>query len=204
MKKIISYITIGLIVVLGILCTIQYISNKRLTSDYEISKANEKSLWNRLNGTGEKILVYQATIDNLKHTGDSVVQNLLTQQERLKIRNKELQGMISIGTGFHTHDTVTIHDTLFKDPTLCWDTTIADKWRSVDISLRYPSFVGVGTRFISQKDVYITAKRETIDPPKKFFLFRWFQKKHTVARVIIHEENPYVDSTNNLFIKVVE
>ena len=36
------------------------------------------------------------------------------------------------------------------------------------------------------------------------FFIRWFQRKHTVTKVVIDEENPYIESDDNVFIRVVE
>lgn len=44
--------------------------------------------------------------------------------------------------------------------------------------------------------------RETINPPKKFFLWRWFQRKQDVNQVDIVHANPYIHTTNQKFINV--
>lgn len=203
-KKTTMYVVIGLVLVLGITCFVQFKSNQKLKAKYEISTANEKSLLNRIEKNGEEIIEYQATLDVLQHTKDSVIQNLLTQQKNLNIKNKALQAMVSMASQFHIHDTVPIHDTIFKDPDFVMDTCISDKWRTTCLEMKYPNQVCVDASMKSQKDVYVTAKRETIDPPSKCFFIRWFQKKHTVTRVTIHEENPYIESQENVYIRVLD
>jgi hypothetical protein len=43
-----------------------------------------------------------------------------------------------------------------------------------------------------------------VEPPKKFFICRWFQKKHRVIRVEIKEESPYIVNKNNEFVKIID
>lgn len=203
-KKYLTYVVVGLILVLGIVCFIQFKSNQNLKSKYEVSTANEKSLLDRIEKNGEEIIEYQASMDVLRHTKDSVIQNLLTQQKDLNIKNKELETMMSMASQFHVHDTLRLHDTIFREPDFKLDTCINDEWRTTCVDMKYPNQVCVDATMRSQKDVYVTAKRETIDPPKKFFLCRWFQKKHTVTRITVHEENPYIESQENIFIRVID
>ena len=203
-KKILRWVVIGLFVALVATCVIQCNANKNLREKYEISTSNEKSLLNRLEKNGEMIIEYQATMDMLKHTNDSVIQNLLKQQQNLNIKNKELQTMVSMASQFHVHDTLQLHDTIFRDPMFALDTCFQDEWRTTCLEMKYPGDVCVDASMKSRKDVYVTGKRETIEPPKKFFLCRWFQKKHTVTRVIIHEENPYIESQENVYIRVLD
>lgn len=46
--------------------------------------------------------------------------------------------------------------------------------------------------------------KQTIDPPKKFFIARWFQRKHTVVEVDVVQENPYCENKEERFIKVIK
>ena len=70
--------------------------------------------------------------------------------------------------------------------------------------LNYPNEICVESTAKSSKDVIVHASRETIKPPKKFFLLRWFQKKHTVIKVDVVESNPHITSEDNVFIKVCD
>ena len=46
-------------------------------------------------------------------------------------------------------------------------------------------------------------RKETIDPPKKNWLLRLFQKKHRVAEVEVVEKNPYINSEKQRFIEII-
>lgn len=203
-KLILKFGIIGALVVLIVICGIQCSSYNKLRKQYDISKSNEKSLLDRLEKNGETIIEYQATIDMLRYTNDSTIQNLLEQQKKLKIKNKELQTMASLASQFHTKDTVRLHDTIFKDPDFAIDTCLADNWKKTCLGLKYPSDITIDATMKSQKDVYVVAKKEPINPPKKTWIGRLFQRKHVVTRVTIHEENPYIESQENVYISILD
>lgn len=199
-KIVICVVIVGLIVLCGIQCS----SYNKLRKQYDISKSNEKSLLDRLEKNGETIIEYQATIDMLRYTNDSTIQNLLEQQKKLKIKNKELQTMASLASQFHTKDTIKLYDTIFKDPDFAIDTCLADNWKKTCLGLKYPNDITIDATMKSQKDVYVVAKKEPINPPKKTWIGRLFQRKHVVTRVTIHEENPYIESQENVYISILD
>lgn len=202
-KKMAIWMALGIIIILGVICIVQFNTNRNLKHDHEVVTANIKSLLDDRDG---EIIELQLSMDVLRHTSDSVIQNLLAQKERLNIRNKELQTMISMASTFHVHDTIPIpvHDTIFREPDFAMDTCISDEWREICVDMMYPNQVYVDASMRSQKDVFVTARKETINPPSKCFFIRWFQKKHTVTRITINEENPYIISQENVYIRVMD
>lgn len=202
-KQIIMYVVIGLILTLGTTCIIQHKVNQSLKEEHAVATANIKAL---LDDRDNEIIELQLSMDVLQHTSDSTIQNLLEQKEKLNIKNKELQTMISMASQFHVHDTIPIpiHDTIFCEPDFAFDTCVSDEWRTTCVEMRYPNEVCVDATMRSQKDVFVTAKRETINPPSKCFFIRWFQKKHTVTRITINEENPYIENQENVYIRVID
>lgn len=202
-KQIAMYVAIGLILTLGTTCVIQYNVNKSLKKEYAVATTNIKAL---LDDRDNEIIELQLSMDVLRNASDSTIQNLLEQQEKLNIKNKELQTMISMASKFHVHDTipVPIHDTIFCEPDFAFDTCVSNEWRTTCVEMRYPNEVCVDASMRSQKEVFVTAKRETIDPPSKCFFIRWFQKKHTVTRITINEENPYIEDQENVYIRVID
>lgn len=189
MKTLIINLLAFLILLLGAVCFIQYRTNQSLKRDLVVSTLNEKALYD------DKV-VLQFSIERLKHINDSVIQNLMDQKKKLNIRNKELQAMASLGSTFHVRDTIQLNLTSL-------DTCLTDEWRSVCLS-SIDNQLCTDVTVKSQKDVYVTTKRETIEPPKRFFICRWFQKKHTVTRVTVHEENPYIESQENVYVRITE
>ena len=195
------WIILGLILALGITCFVQFKTNQNLKKEHEVATANIKSL---LDDRDNEIIELRLSMDVLRNSKDSTIQNLLAQKDKLNIKNKELQTMVSMASQFHVHDTIPVHDTIFKEPDFVMDTCIKDEWRTTCVEMKYPNQVCVDATMRSQKEVFVTAKRETIDPPSKCFFVRWFQKKHTVTRIIINEENPYIENQENVYIRVLD
>jgi hypothetical protein len=63
--------------------------------------------------------------------------------------------------------------------------------------------VAVKPYFKSEKHIIVSSKKETVDPPKKFFLFRWFQKKMIVVHIDVVEKNPYVENESSRYVEVI-
>ena len=125
-------------------------------------------------------------------------------RKELKIKDKnikQLQYLLSIST---KKDTVLFTDTIFRDKSLALDTIIGDKWYNIRLGLKYPNLIYTKPTFTSEKYIIVNKKKETINPPKKFFLFRWFQRKHTILEVNMVERNPYIENKNNRFIEIIK
>ena len=194
---------IVLIVTLTAATILQHKVIKSIREQYSIALTNTKSL---LNDKNEEIIELKLSLDMLQHTSDSTIQALLEQKEKLEIKDKELIYMMALLSQSKVKDTikVTTHDTIFIEPDFHFDTCISDEWRTTCVGLKYPNEVSVDATVRSRKGVFVTAKRETVEQPAKCFFIRWFQRKHTVTRVVINEENPYIESEDNVFIRVVE
>ena len=156
------------------------------------------------NDSKDKSIAFQLTIAQLKHYNDSIFQELNDVRKELKIKDSKLKSLQYISSNFVKSDTIILKDTIFKDKGIDIDTLLSDEWYSVRVGLRYPSSVIVTPRFRSEKNVIVSTKRETVNPPKRFFLFRWFQKKHTVLHVNVVEKNPYIVNQDNRYVEVVK
>lgn len=200
-KRIAMYVVLGLILVLSVTCFVQFKNNQHLKQEHAVAESNIKSL---LDDRDNEIIELQLSMDVLRNAKDSTIQNLLAQKDKLNIKNKELETMVSMASEFYVHDTIPVHDTIFKEPDFAMDTCVKDEWRTTCVDLKYPNHVCVDASMRSQKEVFVTAKRETIDPPKKCFFLRWFQKKHIVTRITINEENPYIINEENIYIRVID
>ena len=178
-------------------------ANQRLRREYSDVKTTLNGL---IHDKDDEITELKLSLDMLQHTSDSTIQALLQQKEKLEIKDKELVYMMALLSQCKTHDTikVTTHDTIFIEPDFHFDTCISDEWRTTCVGLKYPNEVSVDATVRSRKGVFVTTKRETVEPPAKCFFIRWFQRKHTVTKVVIDEENPYIESEDNVFIRVVE
>ena len=170
---------------------------------YETAVANMKAYDTELSSAKSKNTAYQLTISQLEYFQDSVLRELNSTREELKIKDKNLKALQAVSSTFTKKDTVIFHDTLFTDSSLAVDTLIQDEWYSVRLGLKYPSTIAVSPCFQSKKHIVVSMQKETINPPKKFFLFRWFQKKHTILHVDVVEKNPYVESESSKYIEII-
>lgn len=207
MEKIWKYIHIGTALLIPILTAALILtvrSRGKIEKRWKESTENVKSYSELFSGAEDKNRAFKLTIDQLQYFNDSIIRELNETRESLKIKDSKLKSLQYISSTFTKYDTLLIKDTLFKDPLVQIDTVLSDEWYSVRIGLKYPSTVTVNPMFKSVKHVIVSSRRETVNPPKKFFLFRWFQKKHTVLNIDVVEKNPYIKEQNNRYIEIIK
>ena len=202
MKKGIFIIAVILIIVITI-GTLWYQLSSTIDK-WKVAEANVKAYVTQLVNSKNKSIALQLTVDQLEYFNDSVLQDLNKTREELKIKDKNLKALQKVSSSFSRTDTITLKDTLFKDSSFAMDTTIGDKWYSLSVGLKYPSVISIKPEFKSEKNIVVSLKKETVNPPKKFFLFRWFQKKHKVLKVDVIEKNPYVKSEDSRYIEILK
>ena len=200
MKK---YLIITIIILLAIIGAM-WQQVKYANQKWETAEANVKAYANLANTAQGKNAALQLTVDQLDYFKDSVLQELNNTRKELKIKDKNLKALQAVSSSFTKKDTITLRDTLFKDPSISIDTIIGDKWYNVRLGLKYPSMVAVEPYFKSEKHIIVSSKKETVNPPKKFWLFRLFQKKHLVLHIDVVEKNPYVDNESSRYIEVIK
>lgn len=201
MKKWIIVI-LGYVVLIGLL----FISLKD-KSNYEKkwkdAVTNVKAYDKLLSNSNEKNIAYKLTAEQLSYANDSILKELNDTRKKLKVKDKNLKSVQYITSTLSRVDTITLKDTIFKEPVEV-DTIIGDKWYNAKIALSYPSTIIVSPTFKSEKNIVVSTKKETVNPPKKFWLFRLFQKKHTVIKVDIIEKNPYVSNEKSRYIEIIK
>lgn len=179
-------------------------SKKETEKRWKEAIANVKSYDNLFNGSKNNDIAFLLTIDQLKYSNDSIFQELNEVRRELKIKDSKLKSLQYISSNFTKSDTIILKDTIFKDERIDIDTLLSDEWYSINVGLRYPSSITVTPKFKSEKAVIVSAKKETVNPPKKFFLFRWFQKKHIVLHVNVIEKNPYIEDQDNRYVEIIK
>jgi hypothetical protein len=200
MKK---YLVLAIIALLGVI-VFGWHQIKELNQKWEVAEANVKAYSDELSASGKKNVALQLTVDQLEYFNDSVLKALDKTRKELKIKDKNIKSLQSVKSEFTRVDTIELRDTLFKEPTLAIDTMIGDEWYNVQLGLRYPSTIALKPYFKSEKHIIVSTKKETVNPPKKFFLLRWFQKKHLVINVDVVEKNPYVDGESSKYVEIVK
>lgn len=202
-----KYINIGIIILvistlLGI--CIMYSTNKKLKQELEVSIANEKAFAEENSGLRDKNRAFQLTVEQLEYFNDSLITKMNEVRKELKIKDKNLKQMQYLLSEAQKRDTVVFRDTIFRDPELKIDTLLSDNWYQIKLGLRYPNTIITEPKFISEKYVIVDYKKETINPPKKCAIARWFQRKHKVVEVNVVEKNPYIENKKQRFIEIVK
>lgn len=201
------YIRIGIVILVSLFAASTYIlynRNQALKEEILVSMSNQKAFIAENSSLKEENKVFKFTVEQLNYYNDSILQKMNDVKKELKIKDgglKQMQYLLSVST---KKDTVLFTDTIFKDENLALDTIIGDKWYSIRLGLKYPNLIYAEPTFTSEKYIIVNKKKETINPPKKFFLFRWFQRKHWIMEVHIKEKNPYIKEVNNKFVEIVK
>lgn len=195
-----------LIVILALLSIIgfgwQYIND--LNEKWETAEANVKAYDDLLSESDSKAIAQQLTIAQLNYAKDSVLIEMKKVKEELKIKDKRLKSIQYTSSVITKTDTLVLNDTVFKEPSFELDTIAGDEWCRVRINLKYPSQIAVKPEVKSDKYLVVSLKKETVNPPKKFFVARWFQKKHKVLKLDVIERNPYVKNESSRFVQIIK
>ena len=203
-RKYIGIIALALILVLGVTTYVQYEKVNSLKTELSISKSNEKAFIAENNGLKEENIAFKFTIDQLNYFNDSLTTKMNDVRKKLKIKDKDLKQMQYLLSQAQKTDTIRFRDTLFIDKTLQLDTLIGDEWYNIRLGLQYPNLITTTPTFKSETYIVTSSKKETINPPKKCAIARWFQKKHRVVEVEIVEKNPYIENKQQRFIEIIE
>ena len=173
---------------------------------WQTAEGNVKAYASMFSSSEKQNAALQLTVDQLGYFQDSVLQELDATRKQLKIKDKNLKALQQVKSSFSKTDTITITqvDTLFKEPTLAMDTLLGDEWYSLRLGLKYPSTIAVKPYFKSEKHIIVSSKKETVNPPKKFWLFRLFQKKHLVLHIDVVEKNPYVNNESSRYVEIIK
>ena len=202
-----KYIRIGIVILVSLLAISTYTlytNNQKLKEEISISMSNQKAFIAENSLLKEENRVFKFTIEQLNHYNDSILQRMNEVRKELKIKDRDLKQMQYLLSEAQKKDTIVFRDTLFREPTLKIDTLLGDRWYQMKLGLRYPSTIITEPKFVSEKYVIVDYKKETINPPKKCAIARWFQKKHKVIEVEVVEKNPYIENKQQRFIEIVK
>ena len=194
-----------MVVIIGLVTTIAILGKKlsNLESAYSYASANEKALLLKNDSNKNEIRSLQLTVEQLDYFNDSILDKLKETQAKLKIKDKNLKELQYLKTIAERTDTVRLVDTIFVEGA-CVDTVVGDEWVKTNLEMCYPNKIVLTPTVTSEKIVIAHLKKETVNPPKKCWLARLFQKKHKVIVVEIEEKNPYMTTTEYKHIEIVK
>lgn len=194
-------------IILLVICTLfllrsgyTYIMYQYLKDDYDKVITNEKAFLLENDSLKNNIRALTLTIDKLKTANDSVLISLNNTRKELKIKDKEIKYLQNIKTEVYITDTLRLKDTIFIKEDFKLDTLLGNKWYSTNLTLEYPNKIDIHFNYNSDLNVAVYDKKETVNPPKKCWLGRLFQKKHNVTRVEVKDNNPYSNIKDQTFV----
>ena len=197
METIKKYLIIGL-ACFGLICggLLYFSYNHIKTLDASLIVAT-----NNYKAEVKKNLTFQYTLNDLQDSKDSSDIKVLQLAKELNIQPKKIVSTVYIASEFIKKDTIKLTDSIFvRDYT----TKLSDDWYSLDLQFKYPNTF-ISDLKIKNEVVAITYDRkETVNPAKKFFLWRWLQKKQIVQVIEVKELNPYSTVKEFKFIKVIK
>ena len=204
MKKVLTNIALILILLVTSSSIYYYNKYKELSSELSIAISNNKAFEIENSSLNRYNRMFKLTIDQLEYYSDSITMEMNKIRKELKIKDKNLEHLQYLLSTTGKIDTIIFKDTIFSKLLPPTDTLIVDKWYKLNIRMEFPNTIIVHPEFTSEKYIVTHSRKETINPPKKFFLFRWFQKKHRVVEVIVIENSPYVNDKQQKFIEIIK
>ena len=204
MKKWI-YIIFSILLSLFILYFINKIkNNKKLREEIDIYNQNIETLLHTRDTLEISNRALLINTDLLNYSNDSLIRELNKIRKDIKIKEKEIESLHKINLIGNKKDSLIVMDTIFRDKSVNIDTTIRDKWSTVNIKLEYPSTIKVDMTMMSDLSIFTYNRKEPIKKPKKTKLGRFFQKKRKVLEVEVVENNPNIVIKQNKFIKIIK
>lgn len=105
---------------------------------------------------------------------DSVFKEYQTIRKKLDIKKKNIQSVQYISSVITKTDTLVMNDTILQPMINNVDTVIGDEWYRLRLKMSYPDTLIFSPNFKSSQYIIAHLKKETIDPPKKWWWQRLF------------------------------
>ena len=199
-------LTVTILIIVILLITSLSYSNKykKIKKDYNISLVNIEAMANENSILNKDIIMMNFTVAQLNYYNDSITDKLNQARRHLKIKDNEIKSLQYFKEDFNKTDTITLGpDTIFVK-NLHIDTTIVDTFYTCKLKLDYPNRVIISPSFINEKMVFVSTQKQTIKPPKKYWVQRIFQKKHLVLTIDVEDSNPFMKTSQTRFIKIID
>jgi|SRR5574344_155826 uncharacterized protein YxeA len=203
MKKILIEIGIILVLIGSIVGGTYYAAQKNTYAKYEKYILNEKAYEAENEAYRNSAIVFERSIAELRNSNDSLNTVILDNIRQLHIKDKKIQELQYNKSTITKTDTIVFKDTIFRNNVKV-DTILGDKWYSLKLHVAYPDTIKVSPTFISEKTVVTYVKKEFIEPKKKFFVARWFQKKCDILEIQVVENSPYIKTDKERYIKIIK
>lgn len=196
-------ILIATLIGLGVAIKLQSDKIKELNTELLVSTNNNKAYEAERDSLKDNAIQFQFTIDQLNHSKDSLVDKINDIRKQVKVKDKQISELQYFASINNKRDSIIVRDTIFQKG-VALDTTISDDWSKLSVRAEYPNLLDVDYSFKNETLVVMHNSRVTVNPPKKCWLARLFQKKQTIVEIDVIQENPYCENKEQKFIKIVK
>lgn len=207
LKTIALCLIAALIVGLGLMTWQQSTKIKRLNDKLLVSVNNNKAYEAERDSLKNNTVQFQFTVDQLNHSNDSLINKINEIRKQVKVKDKKISELQYFASVNSKRDTIYLknnaQDTIFQVG-VALDTLLKDDWSQLAIRAEYPNILDVDYSFKNETVVVMHDSRVTVDPPKKCWLGRLFQKKQTIVEIDVVQENPYCENKEQKFIKIIK
>ena len=201
MKKILIKILSYAILIVIIFLMGQKIHNLNVSLYNSIN--NIKAYDAENSGLIESNRVFKLSIEQMEYYNDSLMLEMKKIANDNGIKDRKIQALQYQLEHFAKRDTIILRDTIFRDPNFVLDTCIVDQWNKSCLHMEYPSVIALDNEYKNDKFITLNSHKEPVKP-RKWFLPRWFTRKHTVVEVLIIDKNPYVTTPQQRYIEVID
>lgn len=194
---------IATLIGLGVAIKTQYNKIQELNAELLVSTNNNKAYEAERDSLRNNAIQFQFTMDQLKHSRDSLINRINEIRKQVNAKDKQITELQYFASVTQKRDSVVVHDTIFQKGVVL-DTLLGDDWSQLAIRAEYPNILNVDYSFKNETLVVMHDSRVTVDPPKKCWLARLFQKKQTIVEIDVVQENPYCVNKEQKFIQIVK
>lgn len=194
---------LAMVVIAGVLGASLYASCSRLRtveSERDDYAANMKAYAMAAGDSESEGRVLRLRVTELKASADRQLRSMDSLRREIGVRDGRLRAMHRRVTVVARVDTVLVPDTVVAARL---DTVLDDGWVRAELSLA-PGRVSLGCRVRNETTVVVSSRRETVRPPRRFPLFRLFQRKHTVVAVTAVEANPWCETREARSVEIID
>lgn len=201
MKKILIKILSYTILIVIIFLMGQKIHNLNVSLDNSIN--NVKAYAAENSGLIESNRVFKLSIEQMEYYNDSLMQEMKKIANDNGIKDRKIKALQYQLEHFSKQDTIILRDTIFRDSNFILDTCIIDPWNKSCLHLEYPGTIAISNEYKNDKYITLNSHKEPVKQ-RKWFLPRWFTRKHTVVEILIVDKNPYVTTPKQRYIEVID
>lgn len=198
-KIILILLAVVAILVLAVAILIKRVSS--LSTDRDNYAATAKAYAQEREAYDGSSRVFRMTIDELEASRDTLMMKLDSMRTEAKVKDKQLKSMHWRETVVEKTDTIWLKDSIFLADL---DTTLSDGWTTTKVHIGRPNEVAVNVKVRNETTLIVRSRKETVKPPKRFFLFRLFQRKHTVVEVEAIEGNPHCTERSRRHVEIID